>query len=138
MTAPAHARELVLTRFIPAPPSLVYRAWTDPDLLLRWFTPAPWKTTKAVLDVRAGGSNLKEGERGTRRAYGTGRNPIAKRTRTWAFTMDGEPRPISWSPRFCRWSTLLNDVELALTQVGGADRDEIELHDHAAAREQRW
>ena len=58
MTAPAHARELVLTRFIPAPPSLVYRAWTDPDLLLRWFTPAPWKTTKAVLDVRAGGSNL--------------------------------------------------------------------------------
>ena len=39
--------------------------------MLRWFTPAPWKTTKAVLDVRAGGSNLKEGERGTRRAYGT-------------------------------------------------------------------
>lgn len=24
-----------------------------------------------MLDVRAGGSNLKEGERGTRRAYGT-------------------------------------------------------------------
>jgi uncharacterized protein YndB with AHSA1/START domain len=58
MTAPAHDRELVLTRFIAAPPHLVYRAWTDPVLLLQWFTPAPWKTTKAELDVRAGGSNL--------------------------------------------------------------------------------
>ncbi len=58
MTAPANARELVLTRFIPAPPHLVYRAWTDPVLLLQWFTPAPWKTTRAELDVRAGGSNL--------------------------------------------------------------------------------
>lgn len=58
MTAPANDRELVLTRFIPAPPALVYRAWTDPALLLQWFTPAPWKTTKAELDVRPGGSNL--------------------------------------------------------------------------------
>ncbi len=58
MTAPANSRELVLTRFIPAPPALVYRAWTDPVLLLQWFTPAPWKTTSAELDVRPGGSNL--------------------------------------------------------------------------------
>lgn len=58
MTAPANDRELVLTRFIPAPPALVYRAWTDPALLLQWFTPAPWRTTKAELDVRPGGSNL--------------------------------------------------------------------------------
>lgn len=58
MTSPANDRELVLTRFIPAPPSLVYRAWTDPALLLQWFTPAPWTTTKAELDVRPGGSNL--------------------------------------------------------------------------------
>jgi uncharacterized protein YndB with AHSA1/START domain len=26
--------------------------------LLQWFTPAPWKTTNAELDVRPGGSNL--------------------------------------------------------------------------------
>lgn len=58
MTVPSDARELVLTRFIPAPPPLVYRAWTDPALLIQWFTPAPWKTTKAELDVRTGGSNL--------------------------------------------------------------------------------
>ena len=58
MTDSADSRELELTRFIAAPPALVYRAWTDPALLLQWFTPAPWKTTKAELDVRAGGSNL--------------------------------------------------------------------------------
>ncbi len=62
MTAPADSRELVLTRYIAAPPALVYRAWTDPELMLKWFTPAPWKTVKAELDVRAGGSNYIEME----------------------------------------------------------------------------
>ncbi|HEX8371257.1 MAG TPA: SRPBCC family protein [Chthoniobacterales bacterium] len=51
-------RELSLTRLIDAPPSAVYRAWTDPELLKQWFTPAPYETTHAELDVRPGGSNL--------------------------------------------------------------------------------
>ncbi len=51
-------RELVITRHIPAPPEHVYRAWTEPALITRWFTPPPWQTIRAELDVRAGGSNL--------------------------------------------------------------------------------
>ena len=50
-------RELVLTRIFDAPPEKVFRAWTEPDLLVQWFAPLPWTTSQAVLDVRPGGSN---------------------------------------------------------------------------------
>ena len=54
----ASDRELVLTRILNARRENVYRAWTDPVLLKQWFTPKPWTTTVAELDVRVGGSNL--------------------------------------------------------------------------------
>ena len=55
---PADERELVLQRIIEAPREALYRCWTEPDLLVQWFTPAPWKTVEARMDVRAGGSSL--------------------------------------------------------------------------------
>lgn len=55
---PANDRELVLTRLIDAPPEKVYRAWTDPALLMQWFAPQPYTTPRAELDVRPGGANL--------------------------------------------------------------------------------
>lgn len=51
-------RELVITRTIPAPPSAVFKAWTTPELLKQWFTPPPYVTTAAELDVRPGGANF--------------------------------------------------------------------------------
>jgi uncharacterized protein YndB with AHSA1/START domain len=56
--APTSDRELVLTRLIDAPREKLFKAWTDPDLLKRWFAPLPWTTPHAELDVRPGGANL--------------------------------------------------------------------------------
>ena len=56
--APSSDRELVLTRLIDAPREAVFRAWTDPDLLKRWFAPRPYTTPVAELDVRPGGASL--------------------------------------------------------------------------------
>ncbi|MBV9117593.1 MAG: SRPBCC family protein [Acetobacteraceae bacterium] len=56
--APSSDRELVLTRLIDAPRAAVFRAWTDPDLLKRWFAPRPYTTPVAELDVRPGGASL--------------------------------------------------------------------------------
>ena len=60
MTAPVFGsdRELVLTRLIAAPRRSLYRCWTEPELLKRWFTPPPYRTFRAELDLRPGGSNL--------------------------------------------------------------------------------
>ncbi len=51
-------RDLVLTRLIAAAPEKLYRCWTEPALLMRWFTPPPWTVPHAELDVRPGGSSL--------------------------------------------------------------------------------
>jgi uncharacterized protein YndB with AHSA1/START domain len=51
-------RELVLTRLLDAPRDKVFRCWTDPALVIKWFTPPPWTTTHAELDVRPGGASL--------------------------------------------------------------------------------
>ncbi len=51
-------RDLLLTREIDAPPARVFQAWTDPELMKRWFVPKPWSIAEAKTDVRPGGSNL--------------------------------------------------------------------------------
>ena len=48
-------RELVLTRLIDAPREKLWRCWTEPKLMVQWFTPPPWKTIHAETDVRPGG-----------------------------------------------------------------------------------
>jgi uncharacterized protein YndB with AHSA1/START domain len=57
-TTRTDGRDLSLTCVIDAPPAKVSRAWTDPNLITQWFTPPPWKTISAEMDVRAGGSSL--------------------------------------------------------------------------------
>ena len=47
--------DLVLERTIAVSPAKVWDAWTQPELLMQWFTPSPWKTVAADLDVRPGG-----------------------------------------------------------------------------------
>ncbi|MBC7710208.1 MAG: SRPBCC family protein [Rhizobacter sp.] len=49
--------ELTLTRLIDAPREKLFRCWTEPVLLVQWFTPPPWKTIHAETDVRAGGAS---------------------------------------------------------------------------------
>lgn len=50
-------RELVLSRLIDAPRETLWRCWTEPKLIVQWFTPPPWKTIHAETDVRPGGSS---------------------------------------------------------------------------------
>jgi uncharacterized protein YndB with AHSA1/START domain len=47
--------DLTLQRVIRAPRREVWRAWTDPALLERWWTPAPTLARIDLLEVRPGG-----------------------------------------------------------------------------------
>ena len=44
-----------LERTIPASPAQVYRAWLDPELLVRWMAPGAYAVTRAEVDERIGG-----------------------------------------------------------------------------------
>jgi uncharacterized protein YndB with AHSA1/START domain len=48
-------REIVLSRVLAAPRELVFRAWTDPEQLTRWFGPAGFETVSREIDLRVGG-----------------------------------------------------------------------------------
>jgi uncharacterized protein YndB with AHSA1/START domain len=47
--------DLVLERIIDAPKDLVWNAWTQPEHVKKWFTPAPWSTSDCEIDLRPGG-----------------------------------------------------------------------------------
>jgi uncharacterized protein YndB with AHSA1/START domain len=49
-------REIVLTRLFEAPRELVFKAWTDPDLLMKWLCPRDFTVTFVDIDLREGGA----------------------------------------------------------------------------------
>lgn len=48
--------EIVTSRIFAAPPDRVWRAWTDPQQLARWWGPNGFNTTTREIDVRPGGA----------------------------------------------------------------------------------
>jgi uncharacterized protein YndB with AHSA1/START domain len=48
--------DLALERVIRAPRAVVWRAWTDPSRLEKWWVPAPTVCRVDLLDVRPGGA----------------------------------------------------------------------------------
>mgnify|MGYP003346600773 CR=1 FL=1 len=67
MTTEAHdERDLSFERVVPLGTDALWRGWTEPSILVKWFCPAPWVTTEAEaldrardaaagMDVRIGG-----------------------------------------------------------------------------------
>ena len=58
MTEAATAREITITRVFDAPRELVWKAWTEPEHLARWWGPEGRSTPidSITLDVRPGGT----------------------------------------------------------------------------------
>jgi uncharacterized protein YndB with AHSA1/START domain len=48
-------RTIVVTRMFDAPHELVFKAWTDPELMAQWFAPEPLTVPRAEIDLRVGG-----------------------------------------------------------------------------------
>jgi uncharacterized protein YndB with AHSA1/START domain len=48
--------QILITRGFNAPRRLVYRAWTTPELVKRWWSGNRGETTFAEIDLRVGGS----------------------------------------------------------------------------------
>jgi uncharacterized protein YndB with AHSA1/START domain len=47
--------DLMLERTIDAPRSLIWKAWTNPEHVKKWWAPAPWTTSQCEMDLRPGG-----------------------------------------------------------------------------------
>ena len=49
-------RDVSITRIIDAPRELVFRMWTDPAHMARWWGPHDFTNPVCELDVRVGGA----------------------------------------------------------------------------------
>lgn len=47
--------DLLFERVVDVGPELVWAAWTTPRHVVKWFTPAPWRTVDCEIDLRPGG-----------------------------------------------------------------------------------
>jgi len=47
--------DLVFERTTTVPIEKLWRAWTHPETLMKWFCPLPWKVTECRIDLKPGG-----------------------------------------------------------------------------------
>jgi uncharacterized protein YndB with AHSA1/START domain len=50
------ARELTITRIFEAPRAIVFKAWTTPEQLMRWWGPHGFTCLSCTMDLRVGGA----------------------------------------------------------------------------------
>jgi uncharacterized protein YndB with AHSA1/START domain len=55
MTTTRPVLQVRIERLISAPPSRVYRAWLEPELLRRWLAPGSMEVARVEVDERVGG-----------------------------------------------------------------------------------
>jgi uncharacterized protein YndB with AHSA1/START domain len=69
--APAGVPFIDITREFDAPRDLVFRAWTDPELIVQWLGPHKYEMIVDTYDVRPGGSwrYIHRGTDGTEHAF---------------------------------------------------------------------
>ncbi len=47
--------DLQFHREVALSPSQIWEGWTNPDTLVKWFCPHPWKVVECEIDLRPGG-----------------------------------------------------------------------------------
>ncbi len=47
--------DLVLERTTTIPLEKIWKGWTDPQTLIKWFCPRPWKVTDCRIELKPGG-----------------------------------------------------------------------------------
>jgi uncharacterized protein YndB with AHSA1/START domain len=53
--ANAAESEILITRVVDAPRDLVFKAWTEPERVKRWWGPNGFTTPVCTIDLRPGG-----------------------------------------------------------------------------------
>ncbi|HKN01161.1 MAG TPA: SRPBCC domain-containing protein [Candidatus Binataceae bacterium] len=92
-------RVLVITRVFDAPRSLVFKAWTQPDHLMRWWGPRGYTTTVSEMDLRPGGAyrfRMRSGESIDRYWHGVVREIVEPERIVWTCMVDdADGKPFS-------------------------------------------
>jgi uncharacterized protein YndB with AHSA1/START domain len=125
---------LRLERLLDAPPERVFAAWTDPELLRRWWAAEPdWTTPEASTDVRVGGQyrlSMRDTTGVVRSVVGEYLEVDPPRRLVYTWEPDGEPSAESEvtvvTVDFLREGSA---TRVVLEQRGFADEVRRDMHD---------
>jgi uncharacterized protein YndB with AHSA1/START domain len=126
--------ELRLTRRFDAPPERVFDAWTDPELLRRWFAAGPdWETPEAEVDLREGGRyklSMRDPHSGNVHTVGGEYTEISRPDRlayTWKWETEGDSDE---SRVLVEFNADGGATELVLTHTALASQESRANHEH--------
>jgi uncharacterized protein YndB with AHSA1/START domain len=93
--------DLVLERIVDVSPALVWAAWTEPEHVKKWFTPAPWTTVECEIDLRPGGifrTVMRSPEGEDFPNLGCYLEIVPNRKLVWTDALEGDFRPARQEP----------------------------------------
>jgi uncharacterized protein YndB with AHSA1/START domain len=127
--------DLKLERIVDAPRELVWKAWTTPEHLKKWFTPAPWTTIDCEIDLRPGGifrTVMRSPEGDEHSNSGCYLDVVKNERLVWTDALEAGYRP-SAEPNDCFNSFFTAIISLA-PHGGGTKYTVIALHSDEESR----
>lgn len=121
--------DLVLEREVDVAPELVWKAWTTPELITQWFTPAPWTTPVCELDLRPGGlfrTVMRSPEGDENDNIGCYLAVVPNERLVFTSMLGPDFRPITPGPDALSMTAI---IELEPTASGGTRYRAVVLHD---------
>jgi uncharacterized protein YndB with AHSA1/START domain len=97
LSAPAGTPFIDMAREFDAPRDLVYRAWTDPELVVQWLGPRKYEMVIDHWDARDGGSYryLHRDDQGNEHGFHGVFHSLAPQQMVQTFEYDGAPGHVS-------------------------------------------
>jgi uncharacterized protein YndB with AHSA1/START domain len=120
--------DLVLERKVDVSPQLVWRAWTEPELITQWFTPKPWETPHCEIDLRPGGAfrtTMRSPEGDEVQNVGCYLEVVPNERLAWTSVLGPDYRPIDTGDHPFPMTAI---IELTSNGSGGTHYRAIALH----------
>jgi len=132
--------DLVMERVVDVPVELVWRAWTVPEHLMPWFTPAPWTTVACEIDLRPGGvfrTMMRSPEGEEFPEIGCYLEVVPNRRLTWTNALAPGFRPAAILAGQAECAAIVMTATIGLTPVGTGTRYHVHVqHRDEAGRKQ--
>ena len=121
-------REVVMTKVFAAPRELVWKAYTDPKLIPRWWGPRYLTTTIDKMEAKPGGAwrFVSRGPDGSEFGFhGVFREVVKPERLSWTFEFEGAPGHVSVDT--VRFEEFEGGTKVTVTSVfqNKADRDRM-------------